>query len=911
MASLLVLLSLAAGAKAEDGAPLRIGLLIPFSGALADFGPPHHNAAELAAMHVNNAGGVLGQDIEVVVGDTGTEPSQGVLEALRLIEDEGVSAVVGALSSSVTLAVAGNATVPNGVLQISAGSTSTELTTFEDNDLLFRTALPDAAQGRVLAALARELGYETASTLYVNHSWGQSLSDVFASEFQGLDGEILATVPHEEWQDTYVDELVEATAGSPEVLAAISWPQSATVYLDEAIANGLIDEFLFVDGTKSQEMFDALGAEQFNGMYGTATGAVDSPAKDAFDAAYEAEYGEPPPVAFMREAYDAVALIALAAEAAGSTDPEDIRDALRGIANPPGEIVGLGASGIGNALEQVRLGNDVDYEGASGTVDVDANGDICGGAVEIWRVEDGQIRTVRMEPVHFCTLGALIDIKPDSDDNCVNPRSQGGIPVAILTTADFDASTVDPFTVELHGGSVRLNGKSGNAGALEDVDGDGDLDLVVQIIDWSVMKGQTEAILTGQTFDGTDIQGADSICVVPPSDVVDVLGTLEEVQLQAMVDPWELATGDTADYTGISDTDFSDALETLLQEDDPPDVAIVPGPSAVRQFGFQEQLKRLSDCEGFEETIAAEHPQDFIDELGTVDGELYGLPLGAYPKGTIWYNPQFFDANGYEPQTADASFDDLLALTGQIRDDGVVPPWSIGLESDPPESSGWPGTDWIQEILLNEPGGVDAYDGLIEGSVPFTHPLVKEAWEKFGEIALNPANTVQGGPAGINATFFIDSIYPPFERPDPGAAMVLMGAWARNIIPGVPGEDFDFFPWPGRAVTGNPSHIVVAFNDDPTTCSFLDWLASAEAQEIGVGMGGFISVNTGVDLDSYPDPVSSAIAEQLTTAEVFRFDLDDAIGGDMQLAFFAGVVDYLTDLGNLDAILAEIEAARE
>lgn len=383
----------------EDEGILRVGALFPFTGVLADFGPSWQNAAELAAEHVNEAGGVVGQDIEIVPGDTATTPEVGVQEALRLIDEEGISAIVGAGSSWVTAAVAENATIPNGMLQISPASTSPTLTTLEDDDLLFRTALSDAAEGIILAELAQELGYETASTLYINNPYGRGVSETFAARFEELGGEVLATVPHEADQATYLPELEEATVDDPDVLAAISYPHQAIVYLNEAITYGLIGEFLFVGGTKYQDMIDAVGAEHLNGMYGTAGAEVDSPAGDAFDAAYEDEYGEPPWLPFMRQAYDAVVLIALAAEVAGSVEPEEIRDALRWVANPPGEVVGLGADGIEHALDLVRAGEDVSYEGASGAVDFDANGDVTSGAIEIWRIDDGHIVTVRIEEV--------------------------------------------------------------------------------------------------------------------------------------------------------------------------------------------------------------------------------------------------------------------------------------------------------------------------------------------------------------------------------------------------------------------------------------------------------------------------------------------------------------------------------
>lgn len=111
-----------------------------------------------------------------------------------------------------------------------------------------------------------------------------------------------------------------------------------------------------------------------------------------------------------------------------------------------------------------------------------------------------------------------IDIKPGSDPNSINLGSEGVVPVAILTTPDFDAATVDPLTVELQGSTVRLKGKSGNAGSLEDVDGDGDLDLVVQIYTEALelSPGDTEAVLTAYTYSGLMVTGSDFIRVVPP-----------------------------------------------------------------------------------------------------------------------------------------------------------------------------------------------------------------------------------------------------------------------------------------------------------------------------------------------------------------------------------------------------------
>lgn len=113
-----------------------------------------------------------------------------------------------------------------------------------------------------------------------------------------------------------------------------------------------------------------------------------------------------------------------------------------------------------------------------------------------------------------------IDIKPGSDPNCFNNDGHGVIPVAILGSADFDVASIDPATVTLESLAVRAAGKKGNLQAhIEDVNGDGFADLVVQIedIDGAFTNGTGTATLTGQLLDGRPFQGTDDICIVPPA----------------------------------------------------------------------------------------------------------------------------------------------------------------------------------------------------------------------------------------------------------------------------------------------------------------------------------------------------------------------------------------------------------
>lgn len=376
---------------------LTIGILFDFTGDLAEFGPNMENGAKLAAKHINDAGGVLGNDIVLKRADSQTNPTAAVQAAQNLVNTEGVQAIVGSLSSGVTLAVAEAVTVPEGIIQISPASTSPALSAVDDDDFLFRTTLSDAAQGLVLAQLANELGYKKVSTMYVNNPYGEGLSENFRAAFEELGGEVPAEVPHEQEQASYLSELQQAAEGEPDALAALSYPQSATVYLKEAIENNLFDTFLFCDGTKSEDIVEAVGAENVEGMYGTVSAAAEIPAQ--WRSEFEAEFGELPPLPYIAESYDAVIMIALGAAKAGSLDPAEIRDAMRELNDPNGEKIGPGAADIEKALELIAEGKAINYEGASGFNGWDENGDVPSGYIEIWKYEGGEIVTVRTEPV--------------------------------------------------------------------------------------------------------------------------------------------------------------------------------------------------------------------------------------------------------------------------------------------------------------------------------------------------------------------------------------------------------------------------------------------------------------------------------------------------------------------------------
>ncbi len=454
--------------------PLRLGVLVPFTGALSIFGPDYLNAAQLAADEINAAGGVNGGQVVIVTGDTGTSSEQAVNEAQRLVDVEGVVAIMGAASSAVSLAVAAAVTIPNGILQISPASTSPALTDAADDDFLFRTPLSDAVQGVVLAQLlAEDLGLTTVCTMFVNNSYGQGLSAQVGETFADLGGMVTASVPHDDAEAiSYSAELAECTAGDPEALVAISYPTGqATVYLREALESGLIDNFVFVDGTKSSSMFENLGWGNFDGMLGTAPGALESAFGDAFDAAYEAEYGELYRTPFVREAYDAVVAIALGAAAAGTnTDSAAIRDSLRDAANAPGTVYGPGEDDIAAALAAIATDQYIDYQGASGPVDFDEHGDNPFGAIEVWQVDACRrslftIRRVRVDLV--------VGETETADEFTLPPGIVGDV------NGDDVASSIDAaFILQFGAGLLESLPCAGNG----DVSGDGSINALDAVL---------------------------------------------------------------------------------------------------------------------------------------------------------------------------------------------------------------------------------------------------------------------------------------------------------------------------------------------------------------------------------------------------------------------------------------------
>ena len=389
------LLAFVSGALAQE---IKVGTLMAYTGPLKEYGPNIKNGVVLAAKQLADAGFTM----KLIHEDSETMAIPGTNAAKKLVNVDRVVAIVGALSSGVTLAVAESVTIPNQVIMISPASTNplmTVLPSDQGKDFLFRTTPSDDLQGRVLAKLAASYN-KTISVIYVNNAYGQGLAEVFTETFEKKwKGKVLAMVPHDEKApESYTAELRKALAGNPDRLAAFSYPDHAKVYLKEAIEFFKYKKFLFCDGTKSMDIVKALGAENVEGQKGTAPSTAGGEPARRFNEYFKAEFGQLPNLPYITNAYDATAIIGIAAYAAHvkglKLTSKNIRNNLRVVANPPGEVIFPGE--FKKAFKLLKQGKAINYEGAAGSVDFDIYGDVIT-PIEIWEFRGGEIVTLRME----------------------------------------------------------------------------------------------------------------------------------------------------------------------------------------------------------------------------------------------------------------------------------------------------------------------------------------------------------------------------------------------------------------------------------------------------------------------------------------------------------------------------------
>jgi ABC-type branched-subunit amino acid transport system substrate-binding protein len=374
-------------AAAQQG--LKLGVLMSMTGGLGSYGEVGLNGVRLAVEEMNAAGGVNGGQVTLAVGDDQTSPQAGVDAAKRLVDIEKVNAIIGALSSGVTIPVATSVAVPAGMIQISTASTSPEITTLKDGDFLFRTVPTDAVQGVALAQIAKEKGVKSAAIIYVNNDYGKGLAEAFTKSFEG---KVTQSIAYEPKQASFRGELQRAAQGGADTLLLLAYPEDGIPILKQALEGGFFKKFAFADGMKAPEVAKSIGAKFVEGAFATAPQAAGE-ASDLFRKLYEKRFKEMPPKPYIDAAYDAAMLVGLAAVKAKSSNPKAIRDALRFVANAPGEPIRPGE--FAKAKKMLEAGQDIDYVGAGGPQNFDSAGDVVGTYAH-WEFKGGKIVTIKV-----------------------------------------------------------------------------------------------------------------------------------------------------------------------------------------------------------------------------------------------------------------------------------------------------------------------------------------------------------------------------------------------------------------------------------------------------------------------------------------------------------------------------------
>jgi ABC-type branched-subunit amino acid transport system substrate-binding protein len=378
-----------------------VGMVVSLTGAAGRFGQAASKSVELAFNELNKAAGaqgIAGCKLAFDVRDAQSQGSVAVDQARQLVDLKKVPAIIGGIISSVSIPIVTSVTAPAGVVQISPASTSPTLTKLasegKTNGWFFRTITSDALQGTAAAKYAMDQGMTSMTVIHVNNDFGVNMLAEFRRAYEALGGKISGVTPYNPQQSSYNAEVTNALKGDPPVLYFIGYPGDGTTIVRTWIQQGGPQRFLLNDGMNAADFIKGVGPQFLNDAFGTSSGTSKTASTDYFAKAYPAMSGgfdAGAPAA--DRAFDAGAILGLAIAQAGKFDAASIRDAIRKVTDPGGEVVHAGPEGFARAMQLIREKKPVRYVGVIGGVQFDRNGDIVG-PFRTWRIASGEVTTV-------------------------------------------------------------------------------------------------------------------------------------------------------------------------------------------------------------------------------------------------------------------------------------------------------------------------------------------------------------------------------------------------------------------------------------------------------------------------------------------------------------------------------------
>jgi ABC-type branched-subunit amino acid transport system substrate-binding protein len=368
------------GDKPATDLTLKLGSLLPQTGSLSFLGPPMESGVGLAVSEINEAD--AGITIDLTAEDEGDTDTKAYETSITKLQGADVTAIIGAAASGVSkLILDGN--VSAGILQISASNTSPDFTAWDDEGLYFRTAPSDLLQGEVLGNLIAEDGAKTLGIIYQNDAYGTGLNDAITTTFEGTGGEVVSSVSFNVGDAQFDAQVESIKAENPDAVAIVSFDQFKTIAPLLVNAGISADKFYLVDGNLS-DYGDEISVS-LEGAQGTKAGpALADDFTDRLQAYWTGEgNSEVKDFTYAAEAYDAVVLVALASLAAGSTEGADIAAKMQEVSGGSGD--GEKCTSFAECAKIINDGGTADYDGYSGDVTFDENGDPQGASIGIYK----------------------------------------------------------------------------------------------------------------------------------------------------------------------------------------------------------------------------------------------------------------------------------------------------------------------------------------------------------------------------------------------------------------------------------------------------------------------------------------------------------------------------------------------
>ncbi|HVO00852.1 MAG TPA: ABC transporter substrate-binding protein [Candidatus Cybelea sp.] len=386
-----------AGAALAD-CDVTVGVVMELTGPAGQYGQAGAKSIEMAFRDINDAGGVDGGC--KLVADTRDSQSQGnvaVDAATQLVQVKKVPVIIGGIISSVSIPILTSVTAPAHVVQVSPASSSPTLTELgrqgKTNGVFFRMITSDALQGVAAGKFAVDQGLKKLAIIHVNDDFGVNMVQEFSKAYKALGGEIVSDTPYNAKQASYQAEVTKAMEGNPDALYLVATPVDGATIARQWISQGGPQKFLLNDGMNSDDFINAVGAKYLENAYGTSSGTETTPSTDYFNANYKAFSNIDPGAPAAVQAYDAGAIVGLAIAQAGKPDPAAIQDSMRKVLDPNGTVIHAGKDEFAKALQLIKDGKPIKYEGVIGPVQFDQYGDITG-PFRLWKITNGQVATV-------------------------------------------------------------------------------------------------------------------------------------------------------------------------------------------------------------------------------------------------------------------------------------------------------------------------------------------------------------------------------------------------------------------------------------------------------------------------------------------------------------------------------------